>query len=168
MLCKSPGISHIYKNIYISSIEHSYTVDILLKKNIHAILYLGSMNKSSKILNKYKLNNINHKFLKIADSKKSDIVKCFTPAWDFINKHISNGINILIHCRMGISRSPSIVAYYMARKMYERMRLTGNIEPIVDDILTLIKINRPCVYPNKHFIKQLKHYENIAINELSK
>lgn len=156
-------ISHIYKNIFISDLAHAYNIDELINNNIRAILYLGTKNNSKYILDLYKSNNILYKFLKINDTCKSNISEYFEPAWDFINKNVSNNINILIHCRKGISRSPTIVAYYLTRKMHERMKKNGTTEPVLDDILTLIKTNRPCVKPNKFFIKQLKNYEDVNI-----
>lgn len=157
-------ISHIYKNIFISDINHSYNINELLNNNIQAILYLGTTNKSQKILDLYQYLNINYKFLKSNDTCESDISTCFEPSWEFINKNVNKNVNILIHCKKGISRSPTIVAYYLTRKMHERMKTQGTTEPVLTDILTLIKMNRPCAKPNKFFIQQLKNYENININ----
>ena len=152
-------ISHIYKNIYISDIQYSYDIRKLITKDICAILYLGTSNKFQKILNLYKTCKINHLFLKIDDDVNSDISQCFQPAYDFINKNVKLGYNILIHCKKGISRSPTIVAYYLMRKMFERMKSKCIMEPVMDDILRLIHINRPCSNLNKTFIQQLKKYE---------
>jgi protein-tyrosine phosphatase len=162
------AISHIYKNIYISDIEHALNINELNKNKINAVLYLGTHNKAHSILNKYQTNNISHKFLKISDTCDSNITECFEPSWNYINEKIKNGCNILIHCKMGISRSPTIVAYYLTRKMHEHMINKGFVEPVLDDVLTLIKMNRPCSHPNKYFIQQLKSYENIKINLLDK
>jgi protein-tyrosine phosphatase len=162
------AISHIYKNIYISDIEHALNINELITNKINAVLYLGTHNKAPSILNKYQTNNISHKFLKISDTCDSNITECFEPAWNYINEQIKNGCNILIHCKMGISRSPTIVAYYLTRKMHEHMINKGFVEPVLDDVLTLIKMNRPCSHPNKYFIQQLKSYENIKINLLYK
>jgi protein tyrosine phosphatase len=162
------AISHIYKNIYISDIAYALNINELITNKINAVLYLGTHNKAPSILNKYQTHNISHKFLKISDACDSNITECFELAWNYINKQIKNGCNILIHCKMGISRSPTIVAYYLTRKMHEHMINKGSVEPVLDDVLTLIKMNRPCSHPNKYFIQQLKSYENIKINLLGK
>jgi hypothetical protein len=158
-------ISHIYKNIFISDIKQSYNIVELLDNNIKAILFLGSKNKSKYILDLYNINKIKHIFLKIDDTFKSDITECFEPSWVFINKNINKNTNVLIHCIKGISRSPAIVAYYLTRKMHERMENIGTTFPVLDDILILIKKSRHCSNPNKFFIKQLKNYENINISK---
>lgn len=161
-------ISHIYKNIYISGIEHACIIDKLIDNNIRAILYLGITNKAKNIIDVYNKHNIKHKYIQIGDAHNSNISKCFEPSWKFINNNIKKGRNVLIHCTKGISRSPTIVAYYLMRKMHERMNCKGNPEPVLDDILTLIKINRSCVKPNRFFIHQLKKYESINITKSTK
>jgi protein-tyrosine phosphatase len=196
-------ISHIHKNIYISDIYNTCDINKLKKYNIKAILHLGDCNKSHIILQKYIDNGINNKFLKVKDTLKSDISKCFEESYEFMNFHANQKNNILIHCKKGISRSPSIVAYYLLRKMYEHkkkkinnrknvtMKLISSrqsisnsstksilkykqkpgikfddTEYLLDDILYLIQLERTCSKPNKHFIEQLKNYEDINIQTL--
>lgn len=159
------SISQIYKNIFISDIKNACDVYELKRYNIKAVLYLGTSNKDCKLLDRYADNNISHKFLQIGDTNKAHISDCFEPAWNFINNHVDRGNSILIHCVKGISRSPTIVTYYLTRKIQEKMSLVGNIEYVVDDILDLIKEYRPCINPNKNFIKQLKNYEHITVSK---
>jgi protein tyrosine phosphatase len=153
-------ISHIYKNIYISDIKYSYDIQELTNKNINAILYLGVKNKTEKVLDIYKNANIAHKFFKLTDTENSNISNLFEHTWAYINFHVNKNHNILIHCKQGVSRSPTIVAYYLVRKMHDRMKTKGYAESILDDVLELIQIYRPCSNPNKNFIKQLKNYED--------
>ena len=156
------SISHIYKNIYIGDIASSYDVYNLLNNKISSILYLGTKNKSNHIIDIYNKYKINHLFLNVNDSRDSNIVKCFIPAWNFIEKNISKDKNILIHCNKGISRSPIIAASYFMKKL----KVKDSQKNITDDVLQFIKLNRPCSMPNKHFIKQLKEYEyNNIVNE---
>lgn len=179
-------ISHIYKNIYISDIYNACDINELKKHKIKAILHLGDNNKCKQILQMYIDNNIDNKFLGMKDTLRSDLSECFEPSWNFIDYHVKHKNNILIHCKKGISRSPSIVAYYLLRKMYNKItnnniqninntqnkdkgKVQVNIsdtEYILYDILDLIQINRPCSNPNKHFINQLKKYENNNIHIL--
>ena len=157
-ICHAFRISHIYKNIYIGDNLNSNNIDELCKLNIKAILHLGTYKKHDNILELYKKSDINYNFLEINYDNNFDISKCFDPAWVYMN---NTSCNILIQCNQGISRSPIIVAYFLTRKLYEKGKCKSG-QLVVDDILTLIKINRPCSNPNKIFIKQLKNYENIA------
>jgi predicted protein tyrosine phosphatase len=152
-------ISHIYKNIFISDYDKASDMEGIYKNNIKAVLYLGSCEKPQIILDIYKFKNINYRFIKIQDSDTADLRSCFKYVWDFINEQSKKKNNIIIHCRRGVSRSPSAVAYFLMKVMHIYMKEKNEIHPILDDVLTLIHNNRPCIHPNKNFIKQLKLYE---------
>jgi len=163
-------ISHIYKNIYISDLYYSYNVDRLNKHNIKAILYLGDGNKPGHVLKLYEDNNITHKFLKIKDMTSYNLSDSFNASWEFLNEHVKKNYNILVHCKQGISRSPTIVAHFLMRKMHEynfhrKSAWDKSNERITGEILELIHINRPCSNPNKSFIRQLEKYEELNIQK---
>lgn len=164
------GISHIYKNIYISDLYYSYNSDRLLNHNIKAILYLGDNNKPNHVLQSYNDNNIIHKFLKIKDMRSYDLSDSFNASWEFLDEHVKKNYNILVHCKQGISRSPTIVAHFLIRKMHDyhfrrKNELNNSYERITGEILELIHINRPCSNPNKSFIRQLEKYEELNIQK---
>jgi predicted protein tyrosine phosphatase len=158
------SISHIYKNIYISDYDKASNINTILRHKIGAVLYLGSKEKPIGILKNYKNYKINYRFIQITDTKDSDLSGCFKQVWDFINTQSAEKKNIIVHCRHGISRSPSVVAYYLMRLMHAYMKSRNENYPVLDDVLILIHMNRPCIRPNSGFIKQLKSYENKKIN----
>ncbi|XP_065314034.1 uncharacterized protein LOC135923291 [Gordionus sp. m RMFG-2023] len=59
--------------------------------------------------------------------------------------------NILVHCKMGISRSASVVIAYVMKSQ----RLSYDIA------LSLVRSKRPCVQPNPNFERQLLTYQGI-------
>ncbi|AVL95041.1 specificity S/Y phosphatase [Moumouvirus australiensis] len=69
-------------------------------------------------------------------------------AYHFINKSISEGENILVHCMAGISRSVSMLTYYYMKKY----NLT------YDCVIQNIRINRSIANPNDSFKTQLKYF----------
>lgn len=70
-------------------------------------------------------------------------------AYHFINNAINNNENILIHCMAGISRSVSMLVYYLMKKC--------NL--IFEDAMLLVKQSRSVSNPNRSFKKQLKGYQ---------
>jgi hypothetical protein len=56
------------------------------------------------------------------------------------------GRAVLIHCHQGVSRSATITIAYLMK------RLSWNYE----QAYAYVKERRPCIYPNKGFVKQLK------------
>lgn len=169
--CKSPTsmrkykdspISHIFNNIYISDYSKACDIPALRSMGIGAVLFLGCKNKPLEILESYSVNYIDHKFIGIADNKNSDLKKCYNPSWKYINERITTNTNILVHCMRGISRSPSIVAYYLLRMIHKCS--SEHIEqPMLSDVMSLIHKHRPCVNPNPGFIHQLQEYEQHLI-----
>lgn len=59
------------------------------------------------------------------------------------------GSKVLVHCKMGISRSASVVIAY-AMKAFNMS---------LEEALSLVKKKRSCIKPNKAFCGQLKTYE---------
>lgn len=154
-------ISHIYKQIYLSNYKNAERISMLNDHHIGAVLYIGKCPKSPKIQKLYDENSINHIFIHMDDTIDANISDCFETSWKFINENVNNGKNILVHCRQGISRSPTIVAYYLMRMLYEyKLKHNSKIQPYLNEILDLIHLYRPCVKPNINFILQLKMYEN--------
>lgn len=73
-----------------------------------------------------------------------------------MKKHLAQG-NVLVHCRMGISRSATLVIAYIMRKYkcgYEKA-------------FNKVKDRRKIVNPNSGFVIQLKKYDK-KIKELVK
>jgi len=156
------SISHIYKNIYISDYDKASDINTILKHNIGAVLYLGSREKPVGILKNYENYNIDYEFIQINDNEDANLSTCYKKVWNFINASIKK--NVVVHCRYGVSRSPSVVAYYLMRLMHSYMKSRNEKYPVLDDVLMLIYKNRPCIKPNSGFLKQLKLYENKKIN----
>lgn len=65
--------------------------------------------------------------------------------YEFIHEQ-RNRTNVLVHCIAGVSRSPTVVAYYL-------MCLRGWS---FEQALAEIRLKRPIVKPRKAFIEQLE------------
>lgn len=68
--------------------------------------------------------------------------------YNFINNIILENKNVLIHCMAGISRSVSLVIYYLMKKFH----ISYN------DALNIVKYKRSIVNPNDSFKIQLQKY----------
>ena len=144
-------------------------VDDVIKDDdcIHHIidnLYLGNCN-SRKFVNSYKISriieigeeeeilkypiidsNIKKLTIIIPDNRNVDIQPFFQDVWNFIEK---DNENVLIHCKMGTSRSVAFVISYLLKN--KRMSL--------DESLSFIKkVRGESIYskPNIGFMKILR------------
>ena len=70
--------------------------------------------------------------------------------YHFINNAVESDSKILIHCIAGISRSVSIVIYYLMKKHHMNF----------DDAFKMIKNKRKIANPNQSFKLQLLEYQN--------
>src|SRR3989344_4674866 len=112
--------------------------------NILSILFLILVLVSCHKINKYMRIQIN-------DSPTENIKNSFNSAFNLIDEAVQKNENILIHCHVGVSRSPTIVASYLMKKY--------NISS--SHALRIIKKKREYIQPNSGFLRQLKEYEII-------
>lgn len=108
----------------------------LWAKNVNQInmtKYASSVSEFDKLLQQVKLYN-NKSMIEIG--------------YHFINHAVSNNDIVLVHCMAGISRSVSLVSYYLMKK---------NGIPFSLSIST-IKSKRPVANPNTSFKSQLQMY----------
>lgn len=83
------------------------------------------------------------------DSPNFDFSVYFDECAQFIDSAVSSGGGVLIHCRAGVSRSPTIVIAYMMK--YHRMRFA--------EALDIVTSKRAQALPNTGFREQLLQYE---------
>jgi len=87
----------------------------------------------------------------VSDNEETDLLRYFGDSYKFIAKALSEGSSVLVHCKMGISRSATIViAYVMKQKHWDLSRA-----------LKYVTERRSCVKPNPNFMRQLEIYEGM-------
>ncbi|CAD8051873.1 unnamed protein product [Paramecium primaurelia] len=99
-----------------------------------------------------KYTDINHKIIYIKDKPDIDIFQYFDVTNEFIESALQQG-SLLVHCSMGISRSPAIVIAYIMMKFKYPFSKAYHI----------VRKKRPIICPNFGFSFQLKQYERICI-----
>ena len=88
--------------------------------------------------------------LKEIYQNKSMIDICY----HFIDLAVKSNQNILIHCMAGVSRSVSVIAYYLMKKYNYSCQ----------GALDYIKNHRKIINPNKSFVLQLSEYHRLREN----
>jgi protein-tyrosine phosphatase len=151
-------MDRVFNHIYISDWYSSNDPYLLYKNNIKAVLTIETRNKDNDIINYYKNKGIDFLYLYLHDSANENIDKYFDLSYDFIDKHVRKGENVLVHCYAGISRSTTLVLNYLLRKAYSYNE-NKNIKPtyMLDYFINLVRQNRPRIKPNPGFINQLEN-----------
>lgn len=92
---------------------------------------------------------IRGKCINISDTFEQLVDKFFDETHSFIEEARRNRCNVLIHCKAGISRSPTIAIAYLMK--WKRLHL--------QDAYNFVKRCRPQIAPNLNFMGQLVSYE---------
>ncbi|KAF8227731.1 phosphatases II [Tricholoma matsutake] len=98
------------------------------------------------VCGEYTSTGDNHLVIPIEDVPCVDILAHLCRACQFIEDALQQGGRILVHCAVGISRSPTVVAAYLMKT-----RKMGHLNAI-----RFIKAKRPIVCPNHGFVRQLE------------
>lgn len=89
--------------------------------------------------------------VRVYDDEKTDLLKHWDNTFRYISRAKMEGSKVLVHCKMGISRSASVVVAY-AMKAY-------NWD--FGQAIQHVKEKRNCIKPNKAFVSQLETYQGI-------
>ena len=136
--------SQIFKWMYLGTFENACDISDLRRLGINYILNCASDCKNTQLP-----KNITELHLKIRDDVNFDIFKYFEQGIDFINKVRTKGGVILVHCKFGVSRSPSFVCAFLIK--YFAFNLQS--------ALKFLRKKRPQVNPNEGFMNFLEKYE---------
>lgn len=99
-----------------------------------------------------------YKVVNIMDLPTQNILAHFDKAIEFINKAVTSGGRVLVHCFAGVSRSAStVIAYFMATR---KMTFT--------EAYDYVKKKRPIIFPNFGFQRQLQEFEKKLQEKFSK
>ncbi|KAJ7777334.1 protein-tyrosine phosphatase-like protein [Mycena metata] len=90
--------------------------------------------------------NLKHLSLPILDDEHSDILENLPTTCQFIQEALNSGGRVLVHCVLGISRSPTVVCAYLM--------FSQNISAA--QAIRLVRERRPRSRPNYNFIRQLQ------------
>jgi len=103
--------------LYLGNEQVAKNFDLLKRNNIKFIL-----NVTKHIKNHFEdTEEFKYKKVPVEDAKDVSLSKYFQEAIDFIDEAIqSNDGNILVHCKQGMSRSPSVILAYLMSRDYHR------------------------------------------------
>ena len=135
-------LSQITENLYLGNLYDAQNIKNLLKIGIQKVL---SLITDPQLL--YYPKEIEHKFIKLNDFPRENIIQYFGECLLFIEDKRKT----LVHCVAGASRSATIViAYIMWKNQLDYKESAKIVEQI-----------RPCINPNYGFVRQLQIFEKL-------
>ena len=143
------NMNYIIDNIYLGDKTAAKNEEFLKEYNISTVI-----NCAEELTSVYK--DIKFMELKLYDTNDQNLFPKFEVAYKYIKLHSKN--NILIHCKMGASRSASLVIFYiMKEKGWD-----------YDTSYKYTEKRRPVINPKGGFAAQLRDYYDKYIKNNNK
>ena len=144
--------SQILPCLYLGTEWNASNYDSLLSDNVTHIL-----NVSSDVDNFFP-DSFKYLNIRVEDVNETDLLKEFDRTNKFIHEAREQGAGCLVHCKMGVSRSASVVLAYLMKEFNYSL----------EHAFHFTKQKRSCINPNDGFRLQLATYESILIAHRAK
>ncbi|CAL8263997.1 unnamed protein product [Lota lota] len=137
--------SRIFDYLYLGSEWNAANFEELQKNNVGYILNV------TREIDNFFPESFNYMNIRVYDVEATDLLSHWTDTYHFINTARKSGQAVLVHCKMGVSRSAStVIAYAMKQQRWP-----------VDVALAYVRECRPITRPNDGFARQLQTYDGI-------
>ncbi|XP_049695356.2 LOW QUALITY PROTEIN: protein phosphatase Slingshot [Helicoverpa armigera] len=137
--------TEIFDHVYLGSEWNASNLEELQRNGVRHILNV------TREIDNFFPGMFDYLNIRVYDDEKTDLLKHWDNTYKYINKARNAGSKVLVHCKMGISRSASVVIAY-AMKAFN-----WNFEKA----LKHVKAKRSCIKPNTNFLNQLETYQGI-------
>ncbi|XP_035525186.1 protein phosphatase Slingshot homolog 3 isoform X2 [Morone saxatilis] len=137
--------SKIFDYLYLGSEWNAANFEELQKNNVGYILNV------TREIDNFFPESFTYMNIRVYDVEATDLLPHWTDTYNFINTARKSGQAVLVHCKMGVSRSGStVIAYAMKQQHWS-----------LDVALGYVRDRRSIVKPNEGFMKQLQTYNGI-------
>ncbi|KAH8407178.1 hypothetical protein KR222_009979, partial [Zaprionus bogoriensis] len=135
----------IFEHVYLGSEWNASNLEELQKNGVRHILNV------TREIDNFFPGTFEYFNVRVYDDEKTNLLKYWDDTFRYISRAKAEGSKVLVHCKMGVSRSASVViAYAMKAYKWEFQRA-----------LQHVKERRSCIKPNKNFLNQLETYSGM-------
>ena len=137
--------SEIFDYLYLGTEWNAGNLDELTTTEIGLVLNVTTE------INNFFPGKFDYRNIRVNDVEEEPMVKHWEDCFRYISEAKKERKRVLVHCKMGVSRSASVViAYTMKANDWN-----------LSQALRFVQQRRGCVKPNPGFMKQLEEYEGI-------
>lgn len=125
-----------------------YLGNYRVAKNLPLLKYMGVSHivNCAKELPNYFDSQFAYRHLPLDDHSTADVSQYFSDTYRFIDDALSQGQKVYVHCAAGVSRSVTILTYYLSKKYAQTP----------EDVISSIQKIRTIANPNPGFRQQLR------------
>uniref|UniRef100_A0A182N1M7 protein-serine/threonine phosphatase n=1 Tax=Anopheles dirus TaxID=7168 RepID=A0A182N1M7_9DIPT len=137
--------TEIFDHVYLGSEWNASNLEELQRNGVQHILNV------TREIDNFFPGRFHYCNVRVYDDEKTDLLRHWDNTFKFISRAKMEGSKVLVHCKMGISRSASVViAYAMKANGWD-----------FEQALRHVKKKRGCIKPNKNFLMQLETYQGM-------
>ncbi|XP_066588242.1 protein phosphatase Slingshot isoform X2 [Prorops nasuta] len=137
--------TEIFDHVYLGSEWNASNLEELQKNGVRHILNV------TREIDNFFPGMFTYLNVRVYDDEKTDLLKHWDDTFKYITKAKKEGSKVLVHCKMGVSRSASVViAYAMKAYNWDFSQAWKHV-----------KDKRNCIKPNNSFLLQLETYQGI-------
>ncbi|XP_056294877.1 protein phosphatase Slingshot homolog 3 [Pseudoliparis swirei] len=137
--------SKIFDYLYLGSEWNAANIEELQKNNVGYILNV------TREIDNFFPESFTYMNIRLYDVEASDLLPHWTDTYKFINTARKRGQAVLVHCKMGVSRSASTVIAFAMKHLHWSL----------ETALSYVRDCRSIIKPNEGFTKQLQTYNGI-------
>ncbi|XP_034239693.1 protein phosphatase Slingshot isoform X2 [Thrips palmi] len=145
ILGQMDAATEIFDHVYLGSEWNASNLEELQKNGVNHILNV------TREIDNFFPGMFNYLNVRVLDDEKTDLLKHWDNTFKYITRARKEGSKVLVHCKMGVSRSASVVIAY-AMKAYN-----WDFKKAFE----FVRQKRTCIKPNTSFISQLETYQGI-------
>ncbi|XP_053142948.1 protein phosphatase Slingshot homolog 3 isoform X2 [Hemicordylus capensis] len=137
--------SKIFDYLYLGSEWNAANLEELQRNRVSHILNV------TREIDNFFPEHFTYMNVRLYDEETSQLLPHWKETYSFISAARAQGLRVLVHCKMGVSRSGSTVIAYAMKKYGWSL----------EQALRHVQERRPIVHPNPGFMRQLELYQGI-------
>lgn len=139
----TPYLVEVVPNLFLGDSPTASNRPVLLQQQIAVVVNLCSERCASHVTQGLQV----HEF-SIPDNGNYEIIQHFDATSDLIHQALQQGLRVLVHCKKGLSRAPTIVIAFLIKHYHMDYQ----------EALGLVQSRRPDINPLLNYVLDLNNY----------